>query len=399
MQSLIQDINKSGKKYTLAITGGGTEGIGELLSHGGSSATCLEVVVPYNQKSLQDFLKYVPSKACSSETARKMALRAFQRSLKLGATPDEAVGFGITCSLARGPAEGEIRADGSHREHWVHIAFQDRRTTWYYSFDLTKSGMSREEEESECADLVVNMVWLYLCGRNWDTFNANIRWPFTDDGNMSEPPMELEKLMCGALNIARALGGKRGTLERITEFDGKPYSRDISKFIYPGSFNPIHSGHIDIAKLGMEKTGEKVTFEIAIENPDKPPLDYIDMERRFCDISSECSINKIDFENIIYTRYPLFKDKMMALPAHTFMMGADTAIRFCNEKYGRVVYSLMDLDKSGCRIIITERQGYDLTEVKTILACHNVDFISESEYKDDGVSSSKIRNKTNGSIN
>lgn len=399
LAELIKDINNSGKEYILAITGGGIQSLGELLRYGGGSATCIEMIVPYHPNSLQEFLKYKPAKACSEETARKMALRSFQKALGLGVASDKAGGFGVTCSLARGSADGEIRADGSRREHWVHIAYQDRTMTWVYSMDLTNSGMSRVEEENEVADLVVKHIHNFLCGHDSNAFEKSIKWPMTDAGNMSDPPLEVQELMCGNLNIARALGGKRGTLERITEFDGEPYSRDISKLIYSGSFNPVHHGHIGVATIAAIKTGERPTFEISIENPDKPPLDYIDMDDRFCNISIECASSHLDYENVIFTRLPLFKDKMMALPVHTFVMGADTAIRFCDEKYGSVAESLEALDKSGCHVIITERQGFDLKYVKGVMDMFNrshigppVHFVPESLYKDDGVSSSQLRN-------
>ena len=44
----------------------------------------------------------------------------------------------------------------------------------------------------------------------------------------------------------------------------------MKKVIYPGTFDPIHNGHIDIAKRGS-KLFDEFVFAVAV-NPSKKPL-------------------------------------------------------------------------------------------------------------------------------
>src|SRR5690606_16064621 len=103
-------------KLVLAITGGGTEAIGNLLKVGGASSYFIEAHVPYGMKSLDKFLGFKPEKYCSPETARHMAVESYKRAIAHGAKAEEAVGIGATCSLVKPSGE---RAG---REHLIYVS-------------------------------------------------------------------------------------------------------------------------------------------------------------------------------------------------------------------------------------------------------------------------------------
>jgi nicotinamide mononucleotide (NMN) deamidase PncC len=63
----------SGRQAVLAITGGGTGAIAELLRVPGGSRLLLEALVPYDARSLASFLGGEPEQASSVETAVAMA--------------------------------------------------------------------------------------------------------------------------------------------------------------------------------------------------------------------------------------------------------------------------------------------------------------------------------------
>ena len=72
-QQLISAIHASGRKAALAITGGGSGAVGELLRVPGGSRLLIEAQVPYDALALATFLGFAPAQACSSDTAIAMA--------------------------------------------------------------------------------------------------------------------------------------------------------------------------------------------------------------------------------------------------------------------------------------------------------------------------------------
>ena len=93
-QRLISALHGSGRKAALAITGGGSGAVGELLRVPGGSRLLIEAQIPYDAQALAAFLGFAPAQACSSDTAIAMArtVRAraaglMRRALALGRAP------------------------------------------------------------------------------------------------------------------------------------------------------------------------------------------------------------------------------------------------------------------------------------------------------------------------
>src|ERR1700689_272165 len=80
---LISAIQASGRKAALAITGGGSGAINELLRVPGGSRLLIEAQVPYDAQALEAFLGYAPAQASSSDTAIAMARSALERGARL----------------------------------------------------------------------------------------------------------------------------------------------------------------------------------------------------------------------------------------------------------------------------------------------------------------------------
>ena len=69
-----------------------------------------------------------------------------------------------------------------------------------------------------------------------------------------------------------------------------------------------------------------VEFEISIENVDKPPLDYTEMQLR----AEQLQHHGIP---LWFTRAPTFDEKSRLFPGATFIVGVDTLLRIAQCKY------------------------------------------------------------------
>src|SRR5690348_3140830 len=98
-QQLISRLHASGRKAALAITGGGSGAIGELLRVPGGSRLLIEAQVPYDPQALEMFLGFAPEQACSADTAIAMARTVRARAAKLVPAATDLVGLGATAAL------------------------------------------------------------------------------------------------------------------------------------------------------------------------------------------------------------------------------------------------------------------------------------------------------------
>ena len=98
-QQLISALHASGRKAALAITGGGSGAIGELLRVPGGSRLLIEAQVPYDAQALAAFLGFAPAQACSADTAIAMARSARARAARLVPAGTDLVGLGATAAL------------------------------------------------------------------------------------------------------------------------------------------------------------------------------------------------------------------------------------------------------------------------------------------------------------
>ena len=151
----IAAMHSSGRQAVLAITGGGSRAIAELLRIPGGSRLLLEAVVPYDSRALAAFLGAAPAQACSIETAAAMAQRARERATSFAPVGAHLVGLGATASLV-----SDRPKRGDHR---CHIAVTTAAGTEVRSIVLKKGRRDRAAEE----DLVARAILLCLaeaCG-------------------------------------------------------------------------------------------------------------------------------------------------------------------------------------------------------------------------------------------
>jgi nicotinic acid mononucleotide adenylyltransferase len=94
--------------------------------------------------------------------------------------------------------------------------------------------------------------------------------------------------------------------------------------VFPGSFDPLHEGHLRMAIVAQEIAERPLDFELSVTNVDKPSLDYLEMQLRSSQFAGR---------SLWLTRAATFVEKVDVFPASTFVLGADTYSRLADPKY------------------------------------------------------------------
>jgi hypothetical protein len=221
-QQLISALHASGRKAALAITGGGSGAIGELLRVPGGSRLLVEAQVPYDTQALATFLGFAPAQACSAVTAVAMARSVRSRAAKLVPADTDLVGLGATAALVSDrPRKGE---------HRFHIAVASSGGIAHCTGVMAKGRRDRAGEE----DLVSRAIVLWLA-RACGVAAASPRSLLEADEQFAET------VDATADPIDRLLAG---ALDRVTaQPDGQMMlSAPRPVVLMPGSFNPAHAG-------------------------------------------------------------------------------------------------------------------------------------------------------------
>jgi hypothetical protein len=121
--------------------------------------------------------------------------------------------------------------------------------------------------------------------------------------------------------------------------------------VLPGSFNPLHHGHIGLALAAAECLRVPVHFELSITNADKPELPRTEVERRLAQFS--------ETGPVWITRAATFEVKADLFPGTAFVLGWDTAVRVVAPKYyggeAQRDAALRKLLERGCRLLVGGR--------------------------------------------
>ncbi len=352
---LIERIHAAQQQAVIAVTGGGASAIAKLLQVPGGSRTLLEAIVPYSAAALTDWLGMRPERFCTEDTALSMAAVAFQRAKRLTeSAPSSAPLIGLACTaslLSDRPKKGD---------HRCHLATQTRTETAAWQLILQKGARDRAAEERLTGQMV-------LCALARAAGLADLPSPdLENDEAVVEHRTAADPLLVEVLDGKRcvvwSLPGPTANSKVETNtgpnVGGFSLHAEIPVPFSPpagllcGSFHPLHFGHLHLREVAARILGGPVYYEMSVRNVDKPPLDYLSIDRRRAQF--------ID-EPLALTTAPTFAEKAVALPGVTFVVGADTAERIVAPRYygdtdGKMRAALDQIANSGCRFLVAGRK-------------------------------------------
>jgi hypothetical protein len=331
-QHLISALHASGRKAALAITGGGSGAVGELLRVPGGSRLLIEAQVPYDALALATFLGFAPAQASSADTAIAMARSVRARAARLVPAGTDLVGLGATAALVSDrPRKGE---------HRFHIAYANAAGIAHCTGVMAKGRRDRAAEE----DLVSRAIVLWLA-RACGVAAPSPRSLLEADEHFAETAVATVDA------IDQLLAGE---LDRVTaQPDGQMIlAAPRPHVLLPGSFNPMHAGHVLLARVAEELRQQPLAFEISVTNVDKPPLAGQTVRHRLAQFAWKSPVE--------LTRAPTFVEKSRLFPRTTFVIGADTAERlFASKYYGddelRMHVALEEIGSSGASFLVAVR--------------------------------------------
>ncbi|POM75215.1 Hypothetical protein PHPALM_7715 [Phytophthora palmivora] len=390
-------------KVVTAVTGGGVS-VAESFFRPGSSSTMLHFAVPYSRASLQSFLISTPStssklKFCSAETSERMALAAWKQAndiTRQEAEEDDAqaaatlpnalkrfrasLGIACTAGLAtnypkKGPHECFLSVCQTRSTSKSTTFLRPQCETYHLQLDKTL-GRSRTEE-----DRIVSHWLVYLLAKAADVdsetcgaFHAELLSAQNGSDNIVKLTPDEDTIASDPLHDI--CGGKANRLMSIAFLpeevkDGVADATvaaqgfDFHGLILPGSFNPLHKGHVDLARIAQQllksRTGVElpVAFELAVANADKGAIESSIISKRVAQFAGG-NASELGAWPVLVTNATLFGQKAELLPACTFVIGADTAVRIVDKKYydmdeHKMILALDHIARNNCSFVVAGR--------------------------------------------
>ena len=311
---LITLIHGTPGHWVTAITGGGTTALSRLLGVPGASRTLLEATIPYAQTALTAYLGKTPAQAASSQTARALAMAAFQRARQLTArqgTTASGADQGRETPLFGLGASAALVTDRSRRgDDHCFVAIQSRQASWEFSVTFGKTGRQRSEQEQICGELILQAMQMAQTGHHI---------PLADELHQG---LGLDTSDHATARVLAAPTRWQGLFNGEHKSTWAAAKSPLG--VFPGAFNPLHEGHRQMVAVAKEILGHEVILEISAFNVDKPPLDYFDLQERELGTQGYA---------MVFSNAPTFIEKSFVFPAATFVVGSDTIERIADPKY------------------------------------------------------------------
>ena len=331
IRELVQAIHNSPTLTVMVTAGAGSQALADLLGVAGATRTLLEALVPYSTASFDDFLGQHPPQYVAAETARLLAGRSYTRARWLHTWEESLVGTACSATIITDrPKRGQHRAYISTWQPSQLIC-----TRLY----LAKGERNREGEEDMVSRVLLNAL-AQACN-----IPQRVIVPFVDGDDLTVQITDFSEFVMQLLHNELTHFGVEDD-GNILDTDARPAA------LLSGSFNPLHDGHLDLARTAGDLLGEEVVFELSVHNVEKPSLIPQVAIRRIAQFAGRYTI--------FASTAPTFIEKARLFPGTTFVVGYDTAARILHPRYygnshEAVREALQEIKDLGCSFLVAGR--------------------------------------------
>jgi len=143
-----QNIINSNYQIVFVITGGGASALSNILTTPGASNIFLEAQIPYNKKTLTEYLNKNVENSCNAITAVNLADIAFKRAINI--TNKKKLILGVSCTAALKTLR---KRKGKDR---AHIAVHSHKCKFYKYISLNQQ--TRENQETILSNSIIYYI-------------------------------------------------------------------------------------------------------------------------------------------------------------------------------------------------------------------------------------------------
>jgi nicotinic acid mononucleotide adenylyltransferase len=393
--------------FSLAVSGGGASALTWLLTTPGASSALISADVPYSRGAMTHFLgaPLGGSQSCSKESAQEIAsgdhtfayscshiislectcIAVYHRTTSTLLAEDRrwsslASGnvFGVACTAAL------VTIPPKRGAHRCFVGVTSRNGTKVFSLELDKGKRDRTGEDLVCSAVVVGAI---LDSISRLASNAEYFEEVRDKTATLAPILTAAETVSvehvPTVDLLDALAARALATAFFIPVVGSVASPDFDQqfvsysnirlppgtFIYSGSYNPLHGGHLQLAAAAIKASGVEadplVLFELAAVNADKPPINATELRRRVSQFrSGHTAIEAVALHNyaVCVSNEPLFLGKARLFPGCNFIIGVDTLVRLLNPKYynnsrAEMICMLSTVLGLGCSFYVGGRVG------------------------------------------
>lgn len=314
----------------LAATGAGAGAQHQLWKTPGASAYLMGASFPYATSELAHFVGYRPERCVQPEVVVDMAMAAYVRArlaLLESGRPGRPVGVACTAAVATKRA----RRGADHAQIAVVC------DTGVYGQEFVPKAASRGDQGKEIDDAILEMADVAVV----DDPTGFVR----ECGLVECTPLAREQLL------------KRPFFSPVDRLSLADYaSHRPDDVLFPGSFNPLHEGHLGLAGVASAAHSRNTTFCVNTNQPAKPPtLTLTDLLDRVAQVKHGAP----GFGILLTQGAGLFVEKARQLPKRRFIIGVDTLDRMLDPIWGPVEPIMLELSELGATFLVFGRKVGD----------------------------------------